>query len=182
MKSEDICFLAGKLWQTQCAEKQRHYSANNGPYSQSYGLPSGHTWLWQLDHKEGKALKNWCLQTVMLEKMPESSLDSKESKSVHLKGNQPWILTGRTDAEAQTPVFWSSDANSWLTGKVPDAGTDGGQKEKRASEEEMAGWHHWYNEQELGQTLGDGDGQGGWHARVAKSQTQLGKQQQQQLP
>ena len=52
------------------------------------------------------------------------------------------MLIGRTNVEAEAPVFWSSDANSWLTGKVPDAGKDGGQKEKRASEEEMAGWHH----------------------------------------
>ena len=138
MKSEHICFLAGKLWQTQCVEKQRHYSANNGPYSQSYGLPRGHTWLWQLDHKESKVLKNWCLQTVVLEKTPESTLDSKEIKSVNLKGNQPWILIGRTNAEAETSVFWSSDANSWLTGKV-----------------------HRCNGHELGQTSGDGEGQCG---------------------
>ena len=66
----------------------------------------------------------------------------------------------RTDAEAEAPVFWSSDANRRLTGKVPDAGKDGGQKEKRASEYEMVGWHHQCNEHELGQTPGDGEGQG----------------------
>ena len=115
----------------QCAEKQRHYFANEGPYSQGYGLPSGHIWLWDLDCKEGRMPKNWCLRTVVLEKTPQSPLDSKEIKPVNLKGNQPWILIGRTDAEAEAPVFWSSDMNSHLFGKVPDAGKDWEQREKR---------------------------------------------------
>ena len=84
-----------------------------------------------------------------------------EIKPVNLKRSQPWILTGRTDAEAETPEFWSSDANSWLIGKVPHAGKDWGQKEKRVSEYEMAGWHHQCNGHELGQTPGNGEGQGG---------------------
>ena len=112
-----------------------------------------------LDHKEGRVPKNWCLRTVVLEKTPEIPLDNKEIKPVNLKGDQPWIFTGRTDAEA--PVFWSSDLSRQLTGKVPDAGKDWGQKEKRASGDEMAGRHHWCNEHELGQTPGDGEGQGG---------------------
>ena len=82
-------------------------------------------------------------------------------RSINLKRNQPWILVGRTDPEAETPVFWSSDANSWLIGKDPDAGNEWGQKEKRESEDEMAGWHHQCNGHELGQTSGDGEGQGG---------------------
>ena len=89
-----------------------------------------------------------------------TSFDSKEIKPVNLKGNQPWILVGRTDAEAEVPVFWSSDMNSWLIGKVPDAKKDWGQK-KKASEDEMAGWLHQCNGHELGQTWGDGKGQGG---------------------
>ena len=101
------------------------------------------------------------LWTVVLEKTPESPLDSKEIKPVNLKGNQPWILFGRTDAEGEPPVFWWSDGNSWLIGKVPDTGKDWGQKEKRVSEDEMAGWHHWCNGHELGQILGDGEGQRG---------------------
>ena len=72
---------------------------------------------------------------------PENPWNSK-IKLVNLKENQPWTLLGKTDAEAETPVFWSSDANSWLTGKVPDAGKDWGQKQKSRSEDEMAGWHH----------------------------------------
>ena len=106
----------------QYFEKQRHYFADQGPYNQGYGLPSGHARLWELDYKEGGAPKNWCLRAVVLEKIPESPLDSKEIKPVNPKGNHPWILTGRTDAEA--PVFWSSDVNSWLIGKAPDAGED----------------------------------------------------------
>ena len=114
----------------QCVEKQRHFSADKGPYSQGCGLPSG-LWLWELDHKEGRAPKNWCLWTVVLEKTPESPLSSKEIKPVNLKGNQPWILIGGTEAEAESLIFWSPDTNSQLIGKVPDAGKDRGQKEKR---------------------------------------------------
>ena len=135
--------------------------ADKYPYSQGYGLPSSHVWLWELDRKEGRMPKNRCLQTVVLEKTPESPVDSKEIKPVNLKGNQPWIFVGRTDAEAEAPVFWSSGVNSWLIGKFPDAGKDWRQKEKRLSEDEMAGWHHQCNGRELGQTLGDGEGHGG---------------------
>ena len=139
----------------ECVEKQRYYFADKG---QGCGFPSGHVRLWELYHKEGRTPRNWCLRTVVLEKTPESSLDSKEIKPVHLKGDQPWIFTGRTDAEAEALVFWSSDGKRWLTGKVPGAGKNQGQKEKRASEDEMAGEHHWCNEHELGQTPGDSDG------------------------
>ena len=162
----------------QCIEKQRHYSAfqSNGPYGQGYGLPSGHVWLWELDHKEGRMPKNWCLQTVVLEKTPESPLDSKEIKPVTLKGNQPWILIGRTDADPVAPVFWSSDANSWLTWKVPDAWKEWGQKEKRASEDEMAGWHHWCNGHVLGlqEMVRDKEAWSAAVHRVTKSWTWLG--------
>ena len=103
----------------------------------------------------------WCW-----ERLPRISLDSKEIKPVNLKGNQPWILIGRIDAEDETPVFWSPDANSQLIGKVPDAGKDWGQKEQRVLEDEMAGWHHQCNGHELGQTSGDGEGQGGQRAAV----------------
>ena len=89
---------------------------------------------------------------------PESPLDSKEIKPVSLKGNQPGILVGRTEAEGEAPVFWSSDEKIQVIVKFPDAGKDPGQKEKRTSEDEMAGQHHRCNEHEFGQTLGDGDG------------------------
>ena len=71
--------------------------------------------MWELDHKEEWALKNWCFWTVVLEKTLESPLDSKKIKPVNPKGNQPWIFTGGTDAEAETPVLWPPDAKSWLT-------------------------------------------------------------------
>ena len=98
----------------ECVEKQRHYSANKGPYSQGYGLPSGHVRLWELDHKEGRTPKNWCLWTVVLEKTPKSPLDRdpRKIKPVNLKGNQPWILIGKTDAETEAPILWPPDAKS----------------------------------------------------------------------
>ena len=112
----------------QCVKKLRHYSASKGLYSQGYGLPSGHVGLWELDRKEDEATKNWCLWTVVLERTPESPLDSKEIQPVNLKENQPWIFTRRSDAEVETALFWSSNVNSWLIGKVPDAGKDWGKR------------------------------------------------------
>ena len=116
--------------------------------------------MWQLDPKEGWALKNWCFWTVVLEKTPESPLASKEIKQVNLKGDQPWIFIGRTDAETEPPVLSSSDMNRWFIGKVPDAGKDWGQTEKRTSQDEMAGSHHRCKEHEFGQVLEDSEGQG----------------------
>ena len=140
-----------------CIEKQRDHSANKGPYSQGYVLPSSHIPLWELDSKGSRASKNWCLHTVVLEKTPKSLLDSEEVKRVNFKGKQSWILTGRTEAEAL--AFWSSDGKSWFIGKVPDAGKTWGQ-EKMVTEDGMSVLHQWSNEHELGQTLGDGKGQG----------------------
>ena len=83
---------------------------------------------------------NWCFRTVVLEKTLESPLNSMEIKPANGKGNQPWIFTGRTDAEA--PILGPSDAKNWLIGKDPDAGRDWGQEEKGVTEHEMVGWHH----------------------------------------
>ena len=101
-------FLLGRKTMTtlQHIKKQRHYFANKGPSSQSYGFSSSHVWMWVLDHKEGWALKNWCFWTVMLEKTLKSPLDSKKIKPVNPKGNQPWIFIGRTEAEAEPPILW----------------------------------------------------------------------------
>ena len=85
-------------------KKQRCYFANKGLY-QSYGFSSSHVQMWELDYKESWAPKNWCFWIVLLEKTLESPLDYK-IHPVHPKGNQPWIFTGRTDAEAETPIFW----------------------------------------------------------------------------
>ena len=89
----------------QHIQKQRHYFANKGLSSQRYGFSSSHVWMWELDYKERWALKNWCFWTVVLEKTLESPLDCKEIQPVHPKGNQFWIFTGRTDADAETPIL-----------------------------------------------------------------------------
>ena len=89
MKLKGACFLEGKLWKPiQCIKKQIHYFADKGLYSQSYSFSSSHSWMWELVHKEGWALKNWCFWTVLLEKTLESLLDSKEIQPVCPKGNQ----------------------------------------------------------------------------------------------
>ena len=127
----------------------------------SYGFSSRQVWVWELDHKESWALKNWCFWTVVLEKILESPLDGKEIKPVRPKGNQFWIFIGRTDAEAETSLFWPPDTKNWLIGKDPDAGKDWRREEKGMTEDEMAGWHHWLDGHECEQAPGVGDGQGG---------------------
>ena len=102
-------------------------------------------WMWELDYKESWALKNWCFWTVVLEKTLESPLDCKEIHPVHPKGNQSWIVIGRIDAEAETPILSRSDAKNWLIWKDPDAGKDGRREEKGTTEDEMVGWHHQLN-------------------------------------
>ena len=136
---------------------QRDYFANKGLSNQSYGFSSSHVWMWELDCKESWVLKNWCFWTVVLEKTLESSLDCKEIKPDNPEENQPWIFIGRTDAKA--PILWLPDTKNQLIRKDPDAGKDLRQKGKGTTEDEMAGWHHWYNEHELGQTPGDGERQ-----------------------
>ena len=96
----------------------------------------------------------------MPEKSLEIPLDSKEIKPVDPKGNQPWMFIGRTDAEAEAPILRLPDAKSQLTVKDPDAGKDWGQEEKRATEDEMVGWHHWLSGHEFDWTLGASEGQG----------------------
>ena len=118
--------------------KSRHYFADKGPSSQSYGFSISHLQIWELDYKESWALKNWCFWTVVLEKILESPLDSREIQPVHPKGNQFQIFIGRTDAEAETPKLWPPDAKNWLIGKDPDAGKDWRQEEKGTTEGD--GW------------------------------------------
>ena len=118
--------------------KSRHHFADKGLSSQSYGFSNSHVWMWEFDHKEGWAMKNWCLWNV-LEKTLESPLDSKEIKPVNPKGKEPWIFFGRIDAEAEAPILWPPDVKSQLTGKDPYAGKDWGQEEKGAAEDEMVG-------------------------------------------
>ena len=98
-----------------------------------------------MDFKESWALKNWCFWTVVLEKILESPLDSKEIQPVHPKGNQSWIFIERADAEAETPILWLLDAKNWLIWEDPDAGQGWRQEEKLRTEDEMVGWHHRLN-------------------------------------
>ena len=160
----------------QHIKKQRHYFANKGPSSQSYGFSSSHLWMWELDSKESWALKNWCSSTVVLEKTLESPLDCKEIQPVHPKVNQFWIFLGSTDVEAEPPILWPPDAKNWLIWKDPDAGKDWRWEEKGTTEDEMVGWHHRFNGLGFGWTLGVGMDREAWHAAVhgvAKSQTWL---------
>ena len=122
-------------------KKLSHHFGDKGLSSQSYGFSSSHVQTWELDNKEGWALKNWCFYTTVLEKTLESPLDCKEIKSANPKENQHWIFIGRTDAEAEAPILWPPDMKSRLIGKKPDAGKDWGQEEKRAIEDEMVEWY-----------------------------------------
>ena len=104
LKLKDACPLEEKYDRhRQHIKKQSISFANKGPSSQGYGFSSGHVWMWELDYKESWVPKNWSFWTVVLEKTLESPLDGKEIQPVHPKGNQFWIFTGRTDAEAETP-------------------------------------------------------------------------------
>ena len=133
----------------QHIKNQRHYFANEGPYSQRHGFSSGRVWMWELDHKEGRELKNWCFWTLMWGNPLVSFLDCKEIKQVNPKGNQSWISIGRTDAEAEAPILWPPDAKKWLVRKDPDLGKDWRKEEKGTIEDETVGWHHWLNQHEF---------------------------------
>ena len=154
----------------QHIKKQRHYFANKVRLIKAMVFPvvvygctymDVHVWMSELDCEESWALKKWSFWTVVLEKILESPLDCKEIQPVHSEEDQPWVFIGRTDAKAETPIFWPPHVNSWLIGKDPDAGRDWGQEEKGTTEDEMAGWHDRLDGHEFGWTLGFVDGQGG---------------------
>ena len=100
---------------------------------------SSHVWMWELDYKESWGPKNWWFWTVVLEKTLESPLDCKEIQSVHPEGNQSWILIGRTDAEAETPILWPPDPKSLLIGKRPWCW----ERLKAGGEGDDRGWDGW---------------------------------------
>ena len=139
--------LGAKVWELSNEDKSLVFIL--------HGFSSSHGWMWELYHKEGWVPKNWCFWTVVLEKTLESPLDCMEIKSVHPKGNQPWILIGRTDAEV--PVFWSPDANTdslekyLILGKI-EGGRRRGQQGMR--------WLDGINGHEFEQTPGESEGQG----------------------
>ena len=101
-------------------------------------FPSSHVWMWELDYKESLAPKNWCFWTLVLEKTLESPLDCEEIQPVYPKWDQSWVFFGRTDVEAETPIFWPPDARSWVIWEDPDAGEDWEQEEKGTT-----GWDGW---------------------------------------
>ena len=118
----------------QHIKKQKHYFADKGLYSQSYGFSCSHVWIWELDNKKGFERKNWCLPTVVLEKTLESPLDSRKIKLVNPKGNQSWVFIGRTDTEANTLATWCKELTHWKrtwcwerlkAGEGDDRGWDG---------------------------------------------------------
>ena len=137
MSGSNCCFLACIQVSQEAGKACLLTPCWQRSYSQSYVFSSSHVWMWELNHKEGWAPKNWCFQTVVLEKTLESPLDTKEIKPINAKGNQPWKFIGRADAEAEAPILWPPDVKSQLIGKDSDTGRDGLQKEKRVAEDEM---------------------------------------------
>jgi len=142
MKLKDTIWKESYDQPRQHIKKQRYYFANKVPSNQGYGFSSSHVWMWELVYKESWAPKNECFWTVILEKTLENSLDSMEIQPVHPKGNQSWVFTGGTDAEAETPIRLPPDLKNWLIGKDHDAGKDWRQEKTGTTEDEMVGWHH----------------------------------------
>ena len=138
----------------QCVEKQRRYSAAKGPSSQGYGLPSHQYHCESWTAKKVDTFELWCWRKLL--RVPWTA--RKPNQSILREINLEYSLEGlMLKLKLQ---YWSSDANSWLIGKVPDAGKDQGQ-DKRASEDEMSRRHHRCNGHKLEQTSGDGERQGG---------------------
>ena len=158
MKLKDTRSLEVKLYKpTQHIKKQIHHFADKSPNSQSYGFSSSHVWMWELEHKEG-----WALKTL------KSPLDSKEIKPVNPKGTQNWIFIWRTEAEA--PILWPPNAKNWIIGNDSDAGKDWWQDAKGMTEDEMVGCHHQFNGHEFEQTPEIVKDREDWHASVHGSQ------------
>ena len=150
IKLKDACSWKKSYDQPrQHIKKQRHYFANKGLSSQNYGFSSSHVWMWELDYKESRVLKNWCFWTVVLEKTLESPLDCKEIQPVHPKGNQSWIIHWRDwcwSWNSSTLTTWCEELTHL---KDPDAGKDWRQEEKGMTEDETIGWHHRLNANEF---------------------------------
>ena len=124
---------------------QRHYFANNGPSSQSYGFYSSHVWMWELAHKENWALKNWCFELWCWRRLLRVPWTARRYKPVHPKGDQSWILIGKTDPKTEAPILWPTDVKNWLIGKDPDTRKHLRPEEKGTIEDKMVWWHHWLN-------------------------------------
>ena len=114
----------------QCIKEERHHFANLGLYSQSCGFSSSHVWMWELGHKEGRALNSWCFRTVVLEKTLESPLDNKEIHPANPKGNQSWTFIGKNDSEVPILKMWRADSleKTLMLGKIEDKRRRGQQR------------------------------------------------------
>ena len=135
-------------------KKQRLHFANKGPYSQSYVFSSSHVWMWELDHEEGWALKNWCFWTVVLEKTLESPLDCKEIKPVNSKESllnicwQDWCWSW----SSTTLTTWCKEPSYWKRLWCWERLRSG----EESNKDEMIGWYHWLTGHEFEQALRDG--------------------------
>ena len=119
------------------------------------------TWFLKINSLRYKIDTNYQRKESSVEETLTKFINSNSVRPVNLKGNQPWLLTGRTDAKAEALILWPPDAKSRLIGKDPDAGKDWRQEEQRMTEDEMVGWHYWLNGHGFGWTPGAGDGQRG---------------------
>ena len=142
----------------QHIKKQRHYFAHKGLLVKAMVFPvvmyGCESWIIKkAEHRRIDAFELWCWRRL------ESPLNCEEIKPVYPKGNQSWIFTGRTDAEADTPIFWLSDVKNWFIRKYSDAGQNWRQEEKGMTEDEMFGWHQRPDGHEFEQVLGASDGQ-----------------------
>ena len=155
----------------QHVKKQRHYFADKGPSSQSYGFSSSHVWMCELDHKESWGPKNWCFLTVVLEKTIESPLESKEIKLVNPKGNRHQIITGRTDAVAET--LWPPDVKNWFIKKTLILGKMEGRRRRGRRRMRCMDGITDLMDTSLSKLWEFGDGQGSLTYGNAKSWTQL---------
>ena len=139
----------------QPIKKQRHHFADKGLYSQSYDFSSSHVWMWEVDQKEGLATEELTLSNCVTREDSWESFGQQGDQPLNPKGNQPWILIGRTDTEAKAP-----DVKRQLIGKDPDAGKDWRQEEKGMTEDEMVGLDHWLKGLEFERTAGKSEGKG----------------------
>ena len=144
----------------QHIEKQRDHFFHKGPPSRGYGFSSSHVWMWELGHKEGWVLKNWSSQTIVWRRCLRVPLTARDSYQSILKDISPeysWEgLMLKLKLQYFGHLMWRADSleKTLMLGKIE------GQEEKGATEDEVVGWHHWFNGHEFEQTPGDSEGQG----------------------
>ena len=126
----------------QCIGKQRHYSADKGPCSQGHGFLSGHVWLWELDHKEGRMMKNWCLPTVVWRRLLKVHWTARRSNQSNFREINPVYSLEGLMLKLKLQYFGHLMQRTDSLEKVSNVGKDWGQKEKRVSEDDMAGWYY----------------------------------------